>query len=206
MASARYDFERRADRSTAPRPMSGQPAHCAPAGQRRVHRTLPREPHRIEPGIPFRAPAHHMRGPAGAGSNVLAGTRQASGIVRAMQPCTLLSQPVAPPAVAARSQAGESRKTGFARADRTGTISTQEDTHGFEAPAPLPGIRASVSVVYQHARSHAAQRRADRNHTVNIKMLPDLFSLPRAGRYPLASYIHAMACNSLNGATNACGR
>jgi hypothetical protein len=136
----------------------------------------------------------------------LGGTRQASGIVPAMQPCTTLNGPVAWPPRSAPWRSLEGRRSIALRPGRPGTSTTQEETHDFESSAPVPGNRASCCASFPPPSSEAAHGRADRNHTVNTKMLSALFCVPTSGTYPLASYIIMMGYNSLNGAADACGR
>jgi hypothetical protein len=155
---------------------------------------------------------NRVKGGATTEEIILAGTRRPSGIVPAMQPCTTFNRPVAPHAISAHHTLGGPPGSAPQHPCRPGTSTTQEETHGFEASAPLPGIHGEVVSSYpppasaltggEPGRDHPRYR----NHTVNRKMLSALFSVPSSGTHPLASYIRTMRINTVNGAADACGR
>jgi hypothetical protein len=129
-----------------------------------------------------------------------------TGIVPAMQPCAQFSRRVAPPAISVRSRPVEPRRPGFLRSGRPGQNPTQEELHGYVASAPSPGFRTSSHPRPRPPRQQPRHGCADGNHTMDIKMFSERFSMPGSGSYPLASYILSMASNISNGAADACGR
>lgn len=216
MATAR-DLENRANRSpptaTAPHRVavrqfrSSGPAWSAPRHPLSPSSVLRRIAAGSVCGNSRRRPgARRTDGISDPGFIVLAGTRRGSGIVRAMLPSTTLNRSAAPSARTARLRPGDDGGGFFRRPGRTGRSTTQEEMHGFDAAPSFSGIRASLPTPYPTPASDAAAGSADRNHTVNTKMLSALFSVPSSGRYPLASYILFIAGNISIGAADACGR
>jgi hypothetical protein len=206
MASPRRDLEKRANPSmaTGPRPASS-PAWPKCVASSRPRPSLVTDPDKPDGFRPADAVGHSGRTPNPA-LIFLEGTRRPSGIVPAMQPCTSLNRLAAPPMGPAQPRPAEGRRRIALRLRPPGTNTTQEEMHGFEASAPLPGHLVPRRAATRLPSSDAAIGRADGNHTVNIKMLSEIFCVPTSGTYQLASHIIMTGCNSLNGAADARGR